>query len=88
MNGFVAVERRNLILMLLVAAALWLGSLDYRHLVQPDEGRYAEIPRAVDVRRADNRKKSPPSTCPSRSDYKIVIFRSAWRRHARLTMAP
>lgn len=47
MKGFVAVERRNLIWLLLVVAALWLGSLDYRHLVQPDEGRYAEIPREM-----------------------------------------
>jgi 4-amino-4-deoxy-L-arabinose transferase-like glycosyltransferase len=47
MNGLIAGERRNLILLLLVVAALWFGSLGYRHLVQPDEGRYAEIPREM-----------------------------------------
>ncbi len=33
--------------MLLVFAVLWFGNLDYRHLVKPDEGRYAEIPREM-----------------------------------------
>ena len=47
MKGLIAGERRNLILLLLVVAALWLGSLGYRHLAQPDEGRYAEIPREM-----------------------------------------
>lgn len=47
MNGPIAAERRNLILLLLVGIVLWFGSLDYRHLVQPDEGRYAEIPREM-----------------------------------------
>ena len=27
--------------------SLWPGSLGYRHLVKPDEGRYAEIPREM-----------------------------------------
>lgn len=36
-------------LMLLLAALflIWFGTLDYRHLVKPDEGRYAEIPREM-----------------------------------------
>lgn len=59
MNSIVAVERRNLIWLLLVAAALWFGSLDYRHLVQPDEGRYAEIPRAVECGGLENTKIHP-----------------------------
>lgn len=35
--------------MLLLAALflIWFGTLDYRHLVKPDEGRYAEIPREM-----------------------------------------
>ncbi len=28
---------------------IWFGSLDYRHLVKPDEGRYAEIAREMAV---------------------------------------
>lgn len=28
-------------------AILWFANLDYRHLAQPDEGRYAEIPREM-----------------------------------------
>ena len=27
--------------------AVWFGTLDYRKLVRPDEGRYAEIPREM-----------------------------------------
>ncbi|HUW51788.1 MAG TPA: glycosyltransferase family 39 protein [Sulfuricella sp.] len=35
--------------MLLLAALLliWFGTINYRHLVKPDEGRYAEIPREM-----------------------------------------
>lgn len=33
--------------MLLAFALIWFGNLDYRHLVEPDEGRYAEIPREM-----------------------------------------
>ncbi len=33
--------------MLLAFALLWFGNLDYRKLVRPDEGRYAEIPREM-----------------------------------------
>ncbi|MFA7268638.1 MAG: glycosyltransferase family 39 protein [Sterolibacterium sp.] len=38
------------LLMLLAAfAVLWFGTLDYRKLIKPDEGRYAEIPREMVV---------------------------------------
>ena len=47
MNSLPVAERLNLILLLLVVAALWFGNLGYHHLVQPDEGRYAEIPREM-----------------------------------------
>ncbi len=40
-------SRRALFLLLAVFAALWFGTLDYRKLVKPDEGRYAEIPREM-----------------------------------------
>lgn len=36
-----------LLLGLLVFAVLWFGTLDYRRLINPDEGRYAEIPREM-----------------------------------------
>ena len=35
--------------LLLAVAMLWFGSLDYRKLVKPDEGRYAEIAREMSV---------------------------------------
>jgi len=39
---------RNRLLALLAAFALaWFCNLGYRHLVKPDEGRYAEIPREM-----------------------------------------
>lgn len=34
-------------LLLLLASAVWFSNLEYRKLVQPDEGRYAEIPREM-----------------------------------------
>jgi len=40
-------SRRALLALLLALAAIWLGSLDYRKLVNPDEGRYAEIAREM-----------------------------------------
>ena len=32
---------------MLLVAAVWFGTLDYRKLADPDEGRYAEIPREM-----------------------------------------
>jgi 4-amino-4-deoxy-L-arabinose transferase-like glycosyltransferase len=40
-------SRRALWLLLVVAALVWFCNLDYRKLVRPDEGRYAEIPREM-----------------------------------------
>lgn len=34
---------------MLLAAFLWFGNLEYRDLVDPDEGRYGEIPREMAV---------------------------------------
>ncbi len=39
--------RRGVAVLLLVFAAVWFCSLDYRRLIHPDEGRYAEIPREM-----------------------------------------
>jgi len=36
-----------LAVLLTVFALIWFGTLDYRKLVKPDEGRYAEIPREM-----------------------------------------
>ena len=43
------ISRRGLWLMLLVFVILWFGNLEYRKLIRPDEGRYAEIPREMVV---------------------------------------
>jgi 4-amino-4-deoxy-L-arabinose transferase-like glycosyltransferase len=40
-------SRLRLWLLLAVFAAAWFCNLGYRHLVRPDEGRYAEIPREM-----------------------------------------
>lgn len=42
-------RRAWLLVALLVFAVAWFGTLDYRKLVKPDEGRYAEIPREMVV---------------------------------------
>ena len=41
--------RRGAFALLLVFALIWFSNLDYRRLVHPDEGRYAEIPREMIV---------------------------------------
>jgi 4-amino-4-deoxy-L-arabinose transferase-like glycosyltransferase len=43
-SGF---SRRTIWLLLLLLALIWFCNLDYRKLVRPDEGRYAEIPREM-----------------------------------------
>lgn len=40
-------QRYVLILLAAVFIAVWFGNLDYRKLVRPDEGRYAEIAREI-----------------------------------------
>src|SRR6202171_5541227 len=42
-----ALTRRGVVVLLLVFTAIWFSNLDYRRLVHPDEGRYAEIPREM-----------------------------------------
>jgi 4-amino-4-deoxy-L-arabinose transferase-like glycosyltransferase len=42
-----AVPRRVLLALLAALALAWFCNLGYRHLVKPDEGRYAEIPREM-----------------------------------------
>jgi 4-amino-4-deoxy-L-arabinose transferase-like glycosyltransferase len=41
--------RRGAFVLLAVFTLLWFANLDYRRLVHPDEGRYAEIPREMVV---------------------------------------
>ncbi|MBU3620622.1 glycosyltransferase family 39 protein [Polynucleobacter sp. CS-Odin-A6] len=37
----------SILILVLVYAALWFGTLNYRHLIPSDEGRYAEIAREM-----------------------------------------
>ena len=39
--------RRGALALLVVFALIWFSNLEYRRLVHPDEGRYAEIPREM-----------------------------------------
>jgi 4-amino-4-deoxy-L-arabinose transferase-like glycosyltransferase len=42
-----ALSRPASIALVLVFALIWFANLDYRRLIHPDEGRYAEIPREM-----------------------------------------
>ncbi len=42
-------KSRCLLLLLLALAVLWFSNIEYRKLIKPDEGRYAEIPREMVV---------------------------------------
>ncbi len=42
-----ALSRRWQLILLATLALAWFGSLDHRHLIKPDEGRYAEIAREM-----------------------------------------
>src|SRR6202158_1699628 len=42
-----SLTHRGAIVLLLVFTAIWFSNLEYRRLVHPDEGRYAEIPREM-----------------------------------------
>ncbi len=42
-----ALSARTLLLLLTLFSVLWLGTIGYRKLIMPDEGRYAEIPREM-----------------------------------------
>ncbi len=50
MREFLRDDRRGRVtgwLLLALAIALWFGTLGYRHLIHPDEGRYAELAREM-----------------------------------------
>ncbi len=47
MDSSAAPARGRFWLLLLAALLIWFGNLEYRKLVRPDEGRYAEIPREM-----------------------------------------
>ena len=40
-----ALNPASILILVLVYALLWFGTLNYRHLIPSDEGRYAEIAR-------------------------------------------
>jgi 4-amino-4-deoxy-L-arabinose transferase-like glycosyltransferase len=37
----------SILILVVVYALLWFGTLNYRHLIPSDEGRYAEIAREM-----------------------------------------
>jgi 4-amino-4-deoxy-L-arabinose transferase-like glycosyltransferase len=47
MNTTPILSRSGLLALFLAFTVIWFGSLDYRKLIQPDEGRYAEIAREM-----------------------------------------
>lgn len=49
MNQAPLLSRRSLWLLLIAFAIVWFGTLEYRKLIKPDEGRYAEIAREMAV---------------------------------------
>ncbi|MDD5180049.1 MAG: glycosyltransferase family 39 protein [Gallionellaceae bacterium] len=44
-----AMTSRRLLWLLLAVVVIWFGNIEYRKLIKPDEGRYAEIPREMVV---------------------------------------
>lgn len=42
-------DARHLLLLAVAGLVLWFGNLDYRKLIKPDEGRYAELSREMAV---------------------------------------
>src|SRR5512141_3420922 len=44
-----SLRRGTLLLLLAIFFAVWFSNLEYRKLIRPDEGRYAEIPREMVV---------------------------------------
>ena len=48
-SSIAPLTRRAVLALLLAFTLLWFANLDYRRLVHPDEGRYAEIPREMMV---------------------------------------
>jgi 4-amino-4-deoxy-L-arabinose transferase-like glycosyltransferase len=42
-----ALHPGKILLLLIIYALLWFGTLNYRHLIPSDEGRYAEIAREM-----------------------------------------
>ena len=43
----VPLARPMVIALVIIVALIWFANLDYRRLIHPDEGRYAEIPREM-----------------------------------------
>jgi len=44
-----SIAKRHFWWLLIVVAGIWFANLEYRTLIKPDEGRYAEIPREMVV---------------------------------------
>ena len=42
-----ALHPGKILLLLIIYGLLWFGTLNYRHLIPSDEGRYAEIAREM-----------------------------------------
>jgi 4-amino-4-deoxy-L-arabinose transferase-like glycosyltransferase len=47
MRELIELRRASLLALALVFALIWFGTLEHRRLINPDEGRYSEIPREM-----------------------------------------
>jgi 4-amino-4-deoxy-L-arabinose transferase-like glycosyltransferase len=47
MRHLIELRRGPLLALVLIFTLAWFGTLEYRRLINPDEGRYAEIPREM-----------------------------------------
>ena len=41
------ISNKQLWWLIVAVAVIWFANLEYRKLIKPDEGRYAEIPREM-----------------------------------------
>jgi len=47
MRELIELRRGPLLALALIFALVWFGTLEHRRLINPDEGRYSEIPREM-----------------------------------------
>ena len=47
MRELIELRRGTALFLILLFALAWFGTLEHRRLINPDEGRYSEIPREM-----------------------------------------